>query len=68
MICWTERGLIKGGTGQALCIANAFVVPVINLGTQRWRDIRPERLVREILLFAGGLAPSGHAEDYVVLP
>jgi hypothetical protein len=32
IICWTEKGLTKGGTGQALRIAEALKIPVFNLG------------------------------------
>lgn len=33
IVCWTERGLLKGGTAQALRIATSCNVPIINLGT-----------------------------------
>jgi hypothetical protein len=32
VVCWTPQGLLKGGTAQALRIATAFNVPIINLG------------------------------------
>ena len=32
VVCWTDRGLLKGGTAQALRIAQALDVPIINLG------------------------------------
>lgn len=38
IICWTKDGAIAGGTGQALRIAQGHGVPVINLGSLRWRD------------------------------
>lgn len=31
VLCWTEDGLIKGGTGQGIRIANAMGIPVFNL-------------------------------------
>lgn len=31
VVCWTEGGAVKGGTGQALRIAAAIGVPVFNL-------------------------------------
>lgn len=33
VVCWTPQGLLKGGTAQALRIATAFNVPIINLGS-----------------------------------
>jgi ribA/ribD-fused uncharacterized protein len=47
VICWTEGGAIKGGTGQALRIAHDLGVPVLNLGDPRWRDATPEALAAE---------------------
>lgn len=32
IICWTRNGKAVGGTGQALRIAEAYGIPVINLG------------------------------------
>ena len=32
VICWTQGGLVAGGTGQALRIASAYSIPIINLG------------------------------------
>lgn len=32
VVCWTEGGLLKGGTAQALRIATAINIPIINLG------------------------------------
>ncbi len=33
VVCWTEGGAVKGGTGQALRIAAAYSIPVFNLAT-----------------------------------
>ena len=33
VVCWTPQGLLKGGTAQALRIATAMNIPIINLGT-----------------------------------
>ena len=33
VVCWTEGGLLKGGTAQALRIATALNIPIINLGS-----------------------------------
>lgn len=38
VICWTVDGKIKGGTGQALRIAELCEIPVINLGEPRWEN------------------------------
>lgn len=32
VVCWTEGGAVKGGTGQALRVASAYNIPVFNLG------------------------------------
>ena len=32
VICWTPKGLRTGGTGQALRIAEAFNIPIFDLG------------------------------------
>ena len=32
VVCWTEGGALKGGTAQALRIATAINIPIINLG------------------------------------
>lgn len=45
VVCWTERGILKGGTAQALRIAVAFNVPIINLGNAR----NPEELETLVL-------------------
>lgn len=34
VICWTPGGEMKGGTAQALRIAQDYDIPVINLGTE----------------------------------
>lgn len=31
VVCWTEGGAVKGGTGQSLRIAAAYNIPVFNL-------------------------------------
>jgi len=54
VICWTEGGAIKGGTGQALRIAQDLGVPVLNLGDPRWRDAPPEVLAAEAARLAQG--------------
>lgn len=32
VVCWTAKGLVAGGTGQALRIAEAAGIPIINFG------------------------------------
>ena len=54
VICWTEGGTIKGGTGQALRIAQDLGIPVLNLGDPRWRDATPEALAAEAARLAQG--------------
>ena len=55
VICWTEGGKVKGGTGQALRMANDpdRPVPVINLGEDRFRSMSAEsiaRVARDVIL------------------
>lgn len=38
VVCYTHKGEVVGGTGQALRLAELHGVPVINLGDARWRD------------------------------
>ena len=51
VICWTENGSIKGGTGQALRIALDLGIPVLNLGNPYWQDVNSEILVNEVIYF-----------------
>lgn len=40
ILCWTESGQIKGGTGQGLRIAKALKIPVFNMAISSWeRDL-----------------------------
>jgi len=34
IVCWTPGGLMKGGTAQALRMANDLYIPVLNLGKE----------------------------------
>jgi hypothetical protein len=47
VVCWTEGGKMIGGTSQALRLAKALQVPVINLG-QAINEGDLEAMVREI--------------------
>lgn len=35
IICWTPKGEVTGGTGQALRIANEYNIPIFNLGNTK---------------------------------
>lgn len=39
VICWTKDGGATGGTGQAIRIARAFGIPVINMFFDDWRKV-----------------------------
>lgn len=39
VVCWTEGGAVKGGTGQALRIAAEHMIPVWNLATHTMQDL-----------------------------
>lgn len=40
VICWTPDGRLEGGTAQALRIAQAFKIPVMNLGCEQGQKQR----------------------------
>lgn len=40
VICWTENGSGKGGTGQALRIARAYSIPVLDMGIVTMQEIQ----------------------------
>jgi hypothetical protein len=39
VLCWTPNGDVTGGTGQAMRIAMAELVPVINLANRGWEEL-----------------------------
>lgn len=47
IICYTDKGLIEGGTGQALRIAKDYEIPVINFGSARDNN-ELEKLIMEV--------------------
>lgn len=46
IVCWTKGGKIQGGTGQALRIAEAAEIPVINFGKATTPDEIEEQLLK----------------------
>ena len=42
VVCWTEGGLKKGGTGQAIRIADKFGIPVFDMGIYQTEDAMKE--------------------------
>lgn len=44
IICWTEGGKIKGGTGQALRMAEHYHIPVFNMGGGSLLELESELL------------------------
>ena len=59
-ICYTDKGEILGGTGQAIRLCAEKGVPVINLGVSRYRSMSAERIVEEMdkIRVGEGLAAS----------
>lgn len=53
VLCWTEGGKDVGGTAQAIRIARANKIPVINLGCEEQRDA-VIALIRENVKVEGG--------------
>lgn len=49
VVCWTKHGLTSGGTAQGIRIAQAYNVPIVNLGciTKSEADRRIEQLVKK---------------------
>jgi hypothetical protein len=47
VVCWTDKGLLKGGTAQAIRIAQSCNIPVINLGAAKTPEYL-EQLVLEV--------------------
>ena len=53
VICWTPEGKGQGGTGQAIRLARAAEIPVIDLGCPKYRGIGSDGVVeiaREMIL------------------
>ena len=48
VICFTEFGKLKGGTSQAIRIANAYNIPVFNLG--EYSDI--DKFIHDVLTYS----------------
>jgi len=44
VICWTRKGLVKGGTGMAIRIAQAADIPIFNLAKQEEKDKITEKI------------------------
>lgn len=49
VICWTENGMPKGGTGIAIKVANKFNIPVLNVGKREYGDLSIAGLVNVAL-------------------
>jgi O-acetyl-ADP-ribose deacetylase (regulator of RNase III) len=54
VICWTEGGQIKGGTGQALRMAEDLGAKVVNIGDPAMASFSPESIVRIAEAVLGG--------------
>lgn len=50
-ICWTPGGRTIGGTGQGIRIAEAYEIPVINMGASDWED-KFDEVMRELGVYA----------------
>lgn len=57
VICYTDGGAVKGGTGQSLRMAADRGIPVINLGDPRWRDVPAAGIVSAAEVHARGGSP-----------
>lgn len=50
VICWTPNGKMVGGTSQAMRIAKAYDIPIINLANSNDKD--DQETIKQILLLA----------------
>lgn len=55
IVCYTENGEVKGGTGQALRIAEYYRIPVFNLGNYESHQDRPEYILARFQEFLNQL-------------
>ncbi len=55
ILCWTERGLVVGGTGQALRLAEDRGIPVVNLGDPALKGIDAKGLAQIALSRIDGM-------------
>jgi len=39
IFCWTDRGMVKGGTGQALRVAEDKGIPIVNMGDPKLKGL-----------------------------
>ena len=53
VVCYTERGEVKGGTGQALRIAGDAGIPIVNLGDDELRYASAEFIAKRVMNKAG---------------
>lgn len=58
VLAYTKDGLLKGGTATAIQIAVDRGIPVVNLGSARWRDASAEEIAAEIVGLCAGRGPS----------
>ena len=54
VVCWTEGGKMKGGTGQALRIAEDNGIGVVNMGDPRISKLSAEAVARVVVSVAEG--------------
>lgn len=52
VICYTPGGEEKGGTRQAIALANLIGIPVLNLGKPEWEGARADEIVNEAVRLA----------------
>ena len=44
LVCWTPKGRITGGTGQALRMADHYRIPIFNLGGEDSLDVLSDQI------------------------
>lgn len=52
VVCWTEKGFMKGGTSQALRIAENLHIPIFNFGKED-----PNQLIQELYRLVDAYQP-----------
>ena len=49
VLCWTENGLTRGGTGQGIRIARAYQIPIFNFGLPNLAVSDLENFLKKVL-------------------
>lgn len=51
VVCFTDKGLVKGGTGQALRIAKDYGISILNMGLKEYDTA--DKVICKLIMIAG---------------